>query len=150
VEHGRPIAAAVYFPRENLMYHAAKNLGAFLNGVLLPKPEENKSAPLIAPKRFHAHFANHYQQVQAPCSYPLLLRIAAITTGQIRAAISQGQKHDWDLAAGHLILQEAGGKISDLNGNEIIYNRPNPWQLGLIACATPDAHEQLLKLVRTT
>jgi myo-inositol-1(or 4)-monophosphatase len=150
VENGRPIASAVYFPAEYLMFHAVKNGGAFLNGERLATSIENNAAPVIAPRRFHKHFSNAFSIVHQSSSYPLLLRIASIATGKIRAAISQGNKHDWDLAAGHLILTEAGGVISDLNGDEMIYNRPNPWQLGLIASATLESHATLLKLVRTT
>ena len=30
---------------------------------------------------------------------------------------------EWDTAAGHCILEEAGGRIKTLDGNEILYNK---------------------------
>ena len=30
---------------------------------------------------------------------------------------------EWDIAAGHAILKNAGGEISDFDGNEILYGK---------------------------
>jgi len=43
-----------------------------------------------------------------------------------------GQVRDWDLAAPHLILQEAGGHLLDATGNEISYGASRRHQ-GLVA-----------------
>ena len=33
-----------------------------------------------------------------------------------------GPTSEWDIAAGHIILEEAGGSISNLDKNKILYN----------------------------
>ncbi|NMD07609.1 MAG: 3'(2'),5'-bisphosphate nucleotidase CysQ, partial [Phyllobacteriaceae bacterium] len=55
-----------------------------------------------------------------------------------------------DLAAGHLLVTEAGGVISNLSGGGMIYNRAEPWQPGLIAAANPETHAAILNIVRNT
>jgi myo-inositol-1(or 4)-monophosphatase len=78
---------------------------------------------------------------------PLLLRFAAIAEGKLAGAITLGEKYDWDIAAGHLILAEAGGIASTSKGDNIIYNRTDPWQPGVIAAA-PQWHGALVDLAR--
>ena len=148
VENGKPIIGAVFRPADNMMFHAIKNAGSFLNNTRLLKIPEIENAPVIAPRRFQVNLSTAYSTIHQSSSFPLLLRIAAVTTGEVRAAISQGHKYDWDLAAGHLILTEAGGCITALDGDEMIYNRENPWQSGLIASANAQSHKTLLNLVR--
>jgi myo-inositol-1(or 4)-monophosphatase len=48
----------------------------------------------------------------------------------------------WDSAAGYLIVQEAGGTVTDLNGEKY-----NPYQPGIIA-SNGKIHDQLLSLMK--
>jgi 3'(2'), 5'-bisphosphate nucleotidase len=42
--------------------------------------------------------------------------------------------HDWDIAAGNILVSEAGGGVSGLKGQPIRYNAPGAWQhCGLLA-----------------
>ena len=66
-------------------------------------------------------------------SLPLQLRLAYVAAGRIDGAVSVGKRHDWDLAAGELLVLEAGGAVSGVSGEGYIYNRPEPWQQGLVA-----------------
>lgn len=36
---------------------------------------------------------------------------------------------EWDTCAPEIILTEAGGKITDMKGNKLIYNKENPKHL---------------------
>jgi 3'(2'), 5'-bisphosphate nucleotidase len=36
--------------------------------------------------------------------------------------------HDWDIAAGHILVDEAGGKATGLRGEELRYGLPGAWQ----------------------
>ena len=38
--------------------------------------------------------------------------------------VAEPRACEWDIAAGHAILEHAGGKITDFNGNEILYGKP--------------------------
>ena len=32
--------------------------------------------------------------------------------------------HDWDICAGHILVEEAGGKLTDFSGNPVLYGAP--------------------------
>ena len=63
----------------------------------------------------------------------MLLRLAHVASGKADIALSLGMRNDWDLAAGHLLVQEAGGVISQASGAQMIYNQVVPKQNGLLA-----------------
>jgi 3'-phosphoadenosine 5'-phosphosulfate (PAPS) 3'-phosphatase len=42
--------------------------------------------------------------------------------------------HDWDICAGHALVEEAGGTVTGLRGQEVRYGAPGAWQRhGLLA-----------------
>ena len=51
---------------------------------------------------------------------------------------------EWDIAAGDLILREAGGLISDRLNAPLCFNNPTPLLNGVVA-ATPTTHLDLLQ-----
>ncbi|MBI3672150.1 MAG: hypothetical protein HY245_01740 [Rhizobiales bacterium] len=55
------------------------------------------------------------------------IAVALIAEGSV------GHKNDWDLAAGDLLVAEAGGCAVDVAGKPYIYNREATWQQGMIA-----------------
>jgi myo-inositol-1(or 4)-monophosphatase len=48
--------------------------------------------------------------------------------------------HEWDVAAAHLVAQEAGAVVTDALGLPLSYNKRDPRDFGLICCA-PGIHE---------
>jgi myo-inositol-1(or 4)-monophosphatase len=60
-------------------------------------------------------------------------RLALVACGQADATISLSAKSEWDLAAAALIVQEAGGVITDHRGESHLYNRALPRFPSLVA-----------------
>jgi myo-inositol-1(or 4)-monophosphatase len=48
--------------------------------------------------------------------------------------------HEWDIAAAHLVAQEAGAVVTDASGQPIRYNKNAPKDFGLI-CSAPGIHQ---------
>ena len=48
-----------------------------------------------------------------------------IASSEYDIYISEPRASEWDIAAGHAILSNAGGVVTDFNGNEIIYGKKN-------------------------
>ncbi len=46
-----------------------------------------------------------------------------IAAGEFDLYIAEPRAHEWDIAAGHVILEHAGGTMTDFNGNEILYGK---------------------------
>ena len=51
------------------------------------------------------------------------LKFCVIATGEYDLYVAEPRASEWDIAAGHAILKDAGGKISDFSGNEILYGK---------------------------
>jgi 3'(2'), 5'-bisphosphate nucleotidase len=53
------------------------------------------------------------------------LKFCVIAAGEFDLYAAEPRACEWDIAAGHAILEHAGGKITDFKGNEILYGKPN-------------------------
>ena len=69
-------------------------------------------------------------------------RLALVAEGKFDSILSLTAKHDWDLAAGDLLVNEAGGCVGALTGETLIYNTERPLQHGVLG-AGPALHAKL-------
>ena len=83
----------------------------------------------------------------APRVPSLALRIARVASGALDGSFAGPNSHDWDLAAADLLVHEAGGALTTLTGQSLIYNRPDPVHGALVA-AGGARHRVLLGLIR--
>ena len=67
--------------------------------------------------------------------------------GQIDAAFASVNARDWDLAAADLLVHEAGGAMTGVSGEPLVYNLHNPVHGALIAAGRA-RHDTLIGLVR--
>ena len=51
------------------------------------------------------------------------LKFCVIAAGEFDGYVAEPRACEWDIAAGHAILENAGGKVSDFEGNEILYGK---------------------------
>ena len=51
------------------------------------------------------------------------LKFCVIATGEYDGYVAEPRAYEWDIAAGHAILNHAGGVIKDFDGNEILYGK---------------------------
>jgi len=52
------------------------------------------------------------------------LKFCVIAAGEFDLYAAEPRACEWDIAAGHAILEHAGGKVTDFNGNEVLYGKP--------------------------
>jgi myo-inositol-1(or 4)-monophosphatase len=130
-ENGAPILSGIFCPVDDVLYHAIKNGGAYCNGVRLTSPESSGHA--IVPRAAVLPVEATGIAAQVSSSWPMLLRFALIAQGLNPAAISIGNKQDWDLAAGVLLVTETGGVVTTQNGGALKFNNIEHHQPGLIA-----------------
>ena len=60
-------------------------------------------------------------------------KLARVATGEADVFLSRGPKSEWDVCAGDLIVQEAGGRVTDLRGHTLSYNHEDPYVHGTLA-----------------
>ncbi|MBX7105591.1 MAG: 3'(2'),5'-bisphosphate nucleotidase CysQ [Gemmataceae bacterium] len=56
--------------------------------------------------------------------------------------------NDWDLAAGHALVVEAGGRVSNLSGESRIYGRESPIQAGGLLATNGRVHDATIAALR--
>jgi 3'-phosphoadenosine 5'-phosphosulfate (PAPS) 3'-phosphatase len=59
--------------------------------------------------------------------YSAGVKLARVARGEADLYVSTyDAMNDWDLAAGHILVTEAGGCVSTLDGRPLRYGSPNP------------------------
>ena len=132
VQEGNPIAGYMYQPTEDKFYFAEKGKGAFVkreNG----KPEKlyvdnrERNLRLVVSRN---HFLDSDQEIidklgirdVVKCG-SIGLKIGIIAEGKADIFINSSDKtFIWDSCAPQLLLKEAGGMITDINGNALVYD----------------------------
>ena len=151
VENGAPVLGAVFAPTSDELFFAARGRGPTLNGVPVraasgagldftrvagPKPLVERLQ--LSPGEIKLH----------PRIGSLALRLCRVADGVLDAAFAGGNSHDWDLAAADLIVQEADGRMSDLSGDPLLYNRREVAH-GVLVAAGRDRHASIVAHFRS-
>jgi myo-inositol-1(or 4)-monophosphatase len=147
---GRPVVAAVFAPVTEELFLAAAGTGATCNGVPIATSfgTDLAGARMAGPKRFGNWLATiEPRVVQVPRIGSLALRLARVAQGELELTFAGGTSHDWDLAAADLLVHEAGGAMTGLTGQTVIYNRPDLTHGALLATGR-ERHAILIDLMR--
>ncbi len=138
VEH-KPILAAVYNPATEELFYASKNQGAWLNQERITC-DKSASEPLtilasrteVSEGRWEPIKKNHHIKETGSIAYKLGL----VAAGRAQATFSLTPKSEWDIAAGVLLVTEAGGIASDLAGQAFLFNQKNALVNGIVAAGS--------------
>jgi len=138
IEDNRPKLGVIYTPASNELFFSIKNSGSYkiltdkklntLNNakrISINKKISNKvkiigsrshSNPILE-KWVNKNF-NEFDILQKGSS----LKFCLIAEGFADIYPRFGNTSEWDIAAGHIILEEAGGKLKSIENKEILYN----------------------------
>ncbi|WP_334176072.1 3'(2'),5'-bisphosphate nucleotidase CysQ [Pseudoxanthobacter sp.] len=136
VEEGRPVAAALYCPVRGEMFRAVRGGGADVDGARLAvSPLPTLSGARIAAPRVLGRRSRLAEAgvEEVPFIPSLAYRLALVAAGRIDGAAARGRACDWDLAAADLLIEEAGGALTDFAGRAVRYNRADVRHAPLIA-----------------
>jgi myo-inositol-1(or 4)-monophosphatase len=150
VENGRPIAACLYAPVTEEFFMAVADKGATCNGASIATTTGASlaHARIAGPKSFLDRFAAVAPPFTVmPRVRSLALRLARVAQGAYDVAIAGVNSHDWDLAAADLLVHEAGGALTSVEGRPVTYNLPVP-RHGMLVAAGRDRHAALIDLLR--
>lgn len=150
VNQGRPVAAVLFMPALDELYLAAAGAGSTCNGRSLQVSTQSGlgGATIGGPKKTLEALASAGNGIIAEPRVPsLAYRIARVGSGQVDAALASTNAWDWDIAAADLIVLEAGGQLTGLDGERPRYNMARP-RHGILAAAGPALHAPLMAAVR--
>ncbi|MFB9950438.1 3'(2'),5'-bisphosphate nucleotidase CysQ [Rhizobium puerariae] len=127
VHRGQPVAGVLVAPALEEEFCAAKDGPALKNGdpiVVTAGRRDNKlviAADESLVRKFDPAFREEVHRVHHVPS--LAYRLAMVADGRLDGTVVKRNSHDWDLAAADLILERAGGRLQDLGGDRLVYNR---------------------------
>lgn len=137
VQNGKPILAVIYNPDTQELYYAAKGNGFYFNGERMTVSDRaelaGSSIDASRSERKRGEFAPFEEQMTVRTMGSVAYKLARVAAGQCDATWSRGPKWEWDVCAGVLLVQEAGGVAVDLSNRPITFNQPHPKVNGIIA-----------------
>ena len=150
-----PIAGVVYDPIKDELFWAERNAGAYLNNRRLRVSARNRLADAVLatgiPFRKHdsdpinRRFIQQVEYVMGHLAGVRRFGSAALDLAYVAAGRYDGYwengLHPWDVAAGLLIVREAGGFVSEIDGRRYELGAPD------ILAANDALHEPLVKLL---
>ena len=149
VEHGRPLLGVIFAPAEGALFAATIGSGATLNGapIHVSDGQSLDGIRVAGPRRHLDELARKVPGIEmVPKIHSLALRLARVAQAAIDVGFASGASNDWDLAAADLLVHEAGGTLTDVEGRVLTYNRTNSVHGALVA-AGRSRHRALLEIV---
>ncbi|GGE56239.1 3'(2'),5'-bisphosphate nucleotidase CysQ [Actibacterium pelagium] len=138
VQNGRAIAGVVYLPALDKLYTGAIGAGAALNGAAIQTSDRVAldGADILAAKpTFQAHHWRDMPNVQRHFRTSLAYRLCLVAEGRFDAMLTLRDTWHWDIAAGAVIVAEAGGAATDKTGADLTFNSPVAQSQGIVATA---------------
>lgn len=147
VDRGQVRAAVIYQPMTDRIYTAAHGHGAHRDGqkITVSSTEALDGATILASRTNFEPW--HWKEARVPAvtrrfRSSLAYRLGLVGEGRFDAMLSLRPTFEWDVAAGALIVTEAGGRVTDRLGAAPRFNRPDPMLNGIIA-AGPRIHAEI-------
>lgn len=145
--NGQVTAAVVLLPVKEKLYTAALGLGAKRNDTRLNPVRRDSltGAQVLAarPVMEATHWPNGVPDIQRHLHPSLAYRLCLVAEGSFDAMLTLRKSWEWDIAAGALILSEAGAVTSERTGNPLRFNNPHPQADGVVASGAK-MHDELL------
>jgi myo-inositol-1(or 4)-monophosphatase len=154
-QHGEVLAGTVFDPVSGECFSAGRGLGARLGETPLHVSQVTRLARALVAVSFPPQvgaddpeihdFLRMVRRAQAIRRLgSTALNLCFLAAGRFDASWSR-RTHGWDIAAGALILTEAGGVFTDLTGGAVDWDRPQ-----FAAAATAELHRELRGLLAAT
>ena len=132
---GEMKSGLIFDPIKNEMFYAEKNNGAFFNNERIRVSKKNELSECLfatGGKKYNA--INQISTRKSGCA---ALDLAYVASGRYDG-FCQSNLNLWDIAAGLIIIKEAGGIINDINLN-------NHKNLNVIA-SSPNIHDKFIRI----
>jgi len=152
VHNGQPIMGVILDPYQKRTFFAEKDKGAFLNNKPIAVTERNGlEGSMMYAERWHQALYRIVPMIEALEKENCHLSVIK-STANTAALVAAGEaigllfpgKTPWDMAAAKIIVEEAGGRVTDFEGNEQRYDRD------ILGCLVTNGvmHDKLLSMVK--
>jgi myo-inositol-1(or 4)-monophosphatase len=138
VADGQPVFAVMAAPAQAKLWVAGAGEGVTCNGERLSGSSRQDFTGARVPAIELPKIDRDLVAVEQPNSIAMRMTMVACDRADLVATLRWG--NEWDVAAAHLVAQEAGAVVSNALGKPIAYNKREPLDFGLICCA-PGIHK---------
>ena len=133
---GSPVLGVIYHPLREELFSATRGGGARLNGESLhvSRPEEGaRPCLLISRAEPRKRLAELEREFELEPMGSIAYRLAAVAHGRADATLTFRRVKEWDVCAGIVIVEEAGGRTMTGQGERPVFNRREPVLQQLVA-----------------
>ncbi len=132
IEDGEPVLGLVQVPTTGVVYGACRGQGAWHRDSVGDAPEPLVCRPagsplVVAGSRSHARPEQQAMLARLgeheTIAMGSSLKFCLVAGGRADLYLRTGPTSEWDTAAAHCVLREAGGAVLDLEGRPLRYNR---------------------------
>lgn len=143
MEEGKPVLGVVYAPAIDKMYYAARGAGAWkaeggqVAAIRIGRAEHGRTR--VVTSRSHASMEDNldaYTGGDAECEFVTMgssLKFCLVAEGAADVYPRTGPTMEWDTAAAQCVVEQAGGTVTDIDGNPMLYNKPVLLNPGFVA-----------------
>ncbi len=151
IQESRPVLGVVYTPVRDLLHFAAHGVGAFSSRAgQKARSIQTRKLPdrrlVVLSSHSHKHvglerFMDRVRSLDFRVETRLMdssLKFCLISEGLADVYPRFGPTSEWDTAAAQCVLEAAGGKIQDVEGNSLEYNKPDILNPAFIASGSSE------------
>ena len=130
--NNKPVAGLINAPAKKRMFYSYEKGNAFelsngktINLGSLPSRKSQKLKFISYSTKIKPEIQKIYDDlgVKEHIRMKSSLKFCVVATGEYDGYVAEPRAYEWDIAAGHAILEHSGGSITDFDGNKILYGK---------------------------
>ena len=149
VEHGEPILGIIYNPATDELFEATKGSGTKRNNQPVFCKETIGNRPILEASRSDmekGRFKDFESLLDIHPIGSIAYKLARLSAGHADTVFSLTPKNEWDIAAGVILVNEAGGQATRRSGEPFVFNQRKTLVDGIIA-ASDKAYSTITELI---
>ena len=155
IKNNEPILGVIGWPTEKTLFVAQKGSGAFRYSnnewtkMSVSKISDLSLCRTVGSRHHLTDKEKNFIKKLGIINFTSIgssLKVGKISSGEADAYITTTDKmKEWDSAASHCIVHEAGGKMTDMLGNDISYNNKDVYHHNGILVTNGLLHDKIVK-----
>lgn len=159
LHNGYPIASVIYVPASRDLYAASRGMGAFKNNHLIKVSEQStlvranigmaiwSNAPRVA--TLNQIFAKLITQFAHVTNLLAMAYLGTLVANGMYHGTILSMPVPWETASLHVLIEEAGGVVTDMEGNPLVYDQDNSYHTNGHIMSNGHLHEALLTTIKS-
>jgi myo-inositol-1(or 4)-monophosphatase len=149
-EHGVPVLGVSYNPIKQELFACARGTGVSLNDVPVRVTGRRSlaSATVLASRSetSRGEWKTYEGKIKINPIGSVAYKLALVAAGRADATFTLTPKSEWDVASGTALILEGGGRVTDLKGAQLRFNRSSVRLDGFVA-SNGSLHEQIERML---